>query len=399
LPGQQFSLVGVGGELVDGVDARPDRDVLPEHPHLPGIGFIFRVCISVSTSNSSSRVPNPPGNATSALARNTDPGDRRVDANNHPAMTCRKLTRDDPTQTSISIEICPISDISLIYIKGTSGFWPHAQNMSNPAANPQEVLKPGEQGSGLLPSTLTVFGPTRRTIEGCERELIQYRAMEIRLRDALAESEEQLRQKDELLQRQALLKKESDHRLLNDLQMTISLLTLQSRGSTNVEAARQLAVAANRVAMIARIHHRLNSYEGAQTIEFKQFLADFSRDFSAMVASEDSPEQFVVEGIEVNLPSATAIPLGFIASELITNAAKYGKSRIAIRLEQSPDPQHRYALSVYNDGPSLPEGFDPGASKGLGMRIIQSFTRQIGGELRFGRNDDDEGARFTVLFS
>ena len=94
-----------------------------------------------------------------------------------------------------------------------------------------------------------------------------------------------------------------------------------------------------------------------------------------MVSSEESPEQIIVEGIEINLPAATAIPLGFIASELNTNAAKYGKSRIVIRLE--PNPEYGYALSVSNDGPALPEGFDPGASKGLGMKIIQSFARQI----------------------
>jgi two-component system, sensor histidine kinase PdtaS len=178
--------------------------------------------------------------------------------------------------------------------------------------------------------------------------------------------------------------------------MTISLLSLQSRESTNSEAASQLAAAANRVAMIGRIHHRLNSYEGVQKIEFKKFLADFGREFSAMVSSCERPEQVVVEGIEIDLPVAIAIPLGFIASELITNAAKYGKGRIAIRLQ--PNPEFGYALSVSDDGPALPEGFDPGASKGLGMKIIQSFARQIGGELRVGR-DDGQGARFTVLFS
>ena len=196
-----------------------------------------------------------------------------------------------------------------------------------------QVVCADDQGSRQLPGSLTVVSesPACRTIESCERELIHHRSMEIRLRDALAESEEWLRQKDEMIQRQELLKKESDHRLLNDLQMAISLLSLQSRGSTNAEAAKQLAVAANRVAMIARIHHRLNSYEGVQTIEFKKFLAEFSRDFSAMVSSAESPEQVIVEGVEINLPAATAIPLGFIASELITNAAKYGKSRIAIK--------------------------------------------------------------------
>jgi len=276
-------------------------------------------------------------------------------------------------------------------VSGTS------RDMGNRSANPRQV-QADDQSSGYLSRVPIIIsgGTARRALEACERELIQYKAMERRLRDALAEREARLRRKDELIRRQELLKRESDHRSLNDLQMTISLLSLQSRGATNAEAASQLAVAANRVAMIARIHHRLNSYGGVQTIEFRKFLEDFGLDFSAMVSSHERPEQVVVEGIEINLPVATAIPLGFIASELITNAAKYGKSRITIRLE--PDPEYGYALSVSNDGPALPEGFDPGASAGLGMRIIQSFVRQIDGALRSGRGDDGEGARFTVRF-
>ena len=252
-------------------------------------------------------------------------------------------------------------------------------------------------GGGRLPPTLTFWNRVRRSVESYERELIQYRSMEMGLRDALAESEARLRQQDELLQKQELLSRESDHRLMNDLQMTISLLSLQSRSATNAEAAAQLAVAANRVSMIARIHHRLHSYDGVQAIEFRKFFEDFARDFSAMLSSDERPEQVRVESIEINLPAATAIPLGFIVSELIANAAKYGDGRITISLR--PDPSYGYALSVSNDGAALPEGFDPGASKGLGMRIIQSFARQIGGELRIGRGDDGQGARFTVLFA
>jgi two-component sensor histidine kinase len=268
--------------------------------------------------------------------------------------------------------------------------------MGNQTANPHPVCT-ADEGSERLPSTLTFSTPARRSIESCERELIQYRSMEIRLRDALAESEARLRRQDELIQRQELLSKESDHRRMNDLQMTISLLSLQSRSSNNAEAAAQLAVAANRISMIARIHHRLHSYDGVQAIEFRKFLEDFGRDFSAMLSSDERPEQVLVEGVELNLPAATAIPLGFVVSELIANAAKYGDGRIAIRLH--PDPEYGgYALSVSNGGQPLPEAFDPGASKGLGMRIIQSFARQIGGELRIGRGDDGQGARFTVLF-
>jgi two-component sensor histidine kinase len=253
-----------------------------------------------------------------------------------------------------------------------------------------------DEGRGRLSSRLPFSGVARHTVERCKRKLVQHRSQQTRLRDALAESQARLRRQDELIQKQELLSKESDHRLMNDLQMTISLLTLQSRASTNAEAAAQLTVAANRVSMIARIHHRLHSRDSVQAIEFRKFLGDFGRDFSAMLSSDERPEQIVVEGAELNLPAATAIPLGFIVSELITNAAKYGNGRIAIGLQ--PDPAYGYALSVSNDGPALPETFDPDASKGLGMKIVQSFTRQIGGELRIGRGDDGKGARFTVLF-
>ena len=32
------------------------------------------------------------------------------------------------------------------------------------------------------------------------------------------------------------------------------------------------------------------------------------------------------------------------------------------------------------------------------MRIIQSFVKQIGAELRIDRGDKNQGSRFTVLF-
>jgi two-component sensor histidine kinase len=267
--------------------------------------------------------------------------------------------------------------------------------MGNETLIPRQVCNTAKGGE-RLPAALTT-GSMDRSAYSYERELVQYRSMEIRLRNALAESEARLRQQQELIQKQELLSSESDHRLMNDLQMTISLLSLQSRSATNAEAAAQLAVAANRISTIARIHRRLHSYDGVQAIEFRKFLEDFARDFSAMLSSNERPEQILVEGIEINLPAAIAIPLGFIVSELITNAVKYGNGRIAIRLQA--DPAHGYALSVSNNGSALPEGFDPAASKGLGMKIIQSFVRQIGGELRIGRGYNGEGARFTVLFS
>ena len=134
----------------------------------------------------------------------------------------------------------------------------------------------------------TLESPEHRTVASYERELTRHRSTEVRLRDALAREEALLRQKDELIQQKELMSRESDHRLLNGLQMIVSLLSLQSRAASNAEAASQLAAAANRVAMIERVHRRLHYLDGVQTVAFKQYLEGLCRDFSTMLSSEES---------------------------------------------------------------------------------------------------------------
>ena len=212
----------------------------------------------------------------------------------------------------------------------------------------------------------------RRTVASYKRELVKHRRAESGLREALAREEALLSQKDELIKQQAVLRQEADHRLLNGLQMVVSLLSLQGRASDNAEVVSQLATAADRIATIGRIHRRLHSFDGVQTFALKPYVEDLCRDFSMMLSSAHPARVIAVEGIEIELPAVTAIPLGFIASELITNATKYGIGRIIVRLEANP--AKGYALSVASDGPALPEGFDPAAGKGLGMRIIRSLV-------------------------
>jgi two-component sensor histidine kinase len=250
--------------------------------------------------------------------------------------------------------------------------------------------------NGESPLNISSEEPAHRLAASYKRELIRHRRTETGLRQALARDEALLRQKDDLIRQLATLSQESDHRLLNGIQMVVSLLSLQSRDSENAETASQLAAAADRIATIGRIHHRLHSLDGVQTFALKQYLKDLCRDFSMMLPSERS-QRIIVEGVEIDLPAVTAIPLGFIANELITNAVKYGTGRITVSLESISE--RGYALSVANECPGLLEGFDPETHKGLGMRIIRSLVERIGGELWIGRGDGNQGARVTVLFS
>ena len=246
-------------------------------------------------------------------------------------------------------------------------------------------------------STLLGFeSPERRTAASYERELAAHKATERELRKALARNEFLLRQKDAAIRRQEMLTEECHHRLLNNLQMIVALLLLQSRREANAETASRLSTAAERVRAIAGLHHHLHSMDGTPTVDFKPYLDRLCRDHSTMSMSEERPDQLlVVDAIELSLPTAIGIPLSLIVNELITNAIKHGRGRITVTLRQSGKG---HALSVSNSGSELPEGFDPTACKGLGMTLVSSLAAQIGGELRIDPGDDNDCTRFTVLF-
>ena len=216
------------------------------------------------------------------------------------------------------------------------------------------------------------------------------------LKAALAREEGLLREKRELLQRQELLAQEFEHRLINSLQMVVSLLSLQSRAATTPEVATQLKIAAGRVAAFGRVHRQLHHLDHEDSVELKQYLRTLCDDLAGLLFQDGAGRTVVVTGADVRLPTKLGIPLGFIVHELITNSAKYAKGDITVRIERSATA---LSLSVTDDGPGLPGAFDSASSKGLGMKIIQSLVRQNGGVLQFAPGDDGRGTRATVAFT
>ena len=215
------------------------------------------------------------------------------------------------------------------------------------------------------------------------------------LRDALAREQVLLRGIKSVAEEYETLRAESDHRLLNGLQMIAGFLNMQALASDSGVKA-QLAMAAQRVSAVERVHRRLHSNHDTKLVRVDKFLQELCADFSGILAPDEAgPREIIVACDAVSLPTPVAVPLGFIASELLTNAIKYGKGRIDVRLDASSHAG--CALTISNDGPLLPPGFDPLASKGLGMRIVKSFVRQIGGAFRFGPGEGGQGAQFVVL--
>lgn len=104
----------------------------------------------------------------------------------------------------------------------------------------------------------------------------------------------------------------------------------------------------------------------------------------------------------------TAIPLGTIINELISNSFKYAfpgrdKGEIQIKLHREESKcedcmNTNFILSVSDNGVGIPENFDIKNLDSLGLRLVTSLVEQLDGELELKRNSGTELIiRFTVI--
>ena len=225
----------------------------------------------------------------------------------------------------------------------------------------------------------------------------QQETLTAELRAALAREEALREEKRDLSEHYAILTQESEHRLLNGLQLIAGQLSLQSRTAAKTpEAAFLLASAARRVIALGRVSSQLHACNHLKNVELKQFLASLCEDLSDVLFEERTDHTIAVEGLSVEIPAALAAPLGFIVNELITNSVKYAKSDIIVRIESTVAGS--YSLSVQDEGPGLPASFDATTCKGLGMKLVVSLVKKIGGELQIVPRNNGSAARYTVTF-
>jgi len=238
--------------------------------------------------------------------------------------------------------------------------------------------------------------PRWRTVERNLIDRRRYDALAVELQKSLAREDALRKEKDDLSQRQVMLAQEFEHRVANGFQLIASVLLLQSRTMTTPEASIQLSVAARRIDALGSVHHRLHLLSQSAKVEFKQCLIGLCDDLSGLLFQNRADHAIVVEGTKVEIPSSLASPLGLIATELITNSVKHAHGDITVRLETTAPGA--YSLSVLDDGPGLPAGFEVTKSKGLGMKLILRFVKQIGGDLQIIPRSDGRRACFTVTF-
>jgi len=180
-----------------------------------------------------------------------------------------------------------------------------------------------------------------------------------------------------------LLLKEIHHRVKNNLEMVKSLIALQSAQLEDSETKDAMIASQNRVQSMGIIHQKLYQGEDLGSIEMKDYFINLSE---GILDTFNADDQVKIECImdDLNLDIDTAVPIGLIVNELLTNALKYAfpedqKGQIKISLEKSLD-NHQLKLKIADNGIGKTLGAAPKGT-GFGTQLVDLLTKQLNGKM------------------
>jgi two-component sensor histidine kinase len=201
---------------------------------------------------------------------------------------------------------------------------------------------------------------------------------------------------EQSLHEKELLLKEIHHRVKNNFQTISSLLDLQSKGLIDEQAKHNIKEGQSRIQSMAMIHQKLYQNKDLSVVDMQDYIAQLSQ----QIASTHGHDRLDIS-VDANdcwLDIDTAIPLGLILNELITNACKYafkpgenGKLEISLKkIEKGV-----YQLIHQDSGKGLAPDIDLTTIKSLGLRLVQRLTRQLQGTFNYSQNN---ACRFEIVF-
>ena len=181
------------------------------------------------------------------------------------------------------------------------------------------------------------------------------------------------------LKEKETLLREIHHRVKNNLQIISGLLNLQSRQIENTEAQEAVRESRNRVKSMALIHQKLYQQDNLTSINIKEYLSDLTSSVQQTFKDNRTNITVNIDCDDLKLDVDTAIPLGLIINELVTNCYKYaftGKAEgtISIQLHKQIN---NLELIVKDNGIGLPESFNPEQTRSFGMKLIQSLAAKL----------------------
>ena len=201
------------------------------------------------------------------------------------------------------------------------------------------------------------------------------------------------------LEEKNILLREINHRVKNNLAIISSLIALQERESENRESAKILEELRGRIYSIALVHERLYRSENFSSISVGDYLADLTGTVMSIFADAGPEIDISIDAGNIVLPLDTAVPLGLILNELLTNSVKHAfpsgptaERRIAI---EGSRLNGELIFTIRDNGAGYPQPFQPDTATGLGFTLIQALLAQIEGRITV-ENREGAWSRITL---
>ena len=179
------------------------------------------------------------------------------------------------------------------------------------------------------------------------------------------------------------LMKELHHRVKNNLQIVSSLLSLQGNRLEDETAQKALQEGQYRIEAMSLIHRKLYQTDDVSGVNIRAFMNELSESLMHAYGYNHDRFQLEVESTVQQLDADTAIPLGLILNEVITNAFKYAYKNVSapslhIVLTEN---EHDLQLKISDNGPGLGEE-QWKKSFSFGKQLMQSLIKQLKGTMQ-----------------
>ena len=189
-----------------------------------------------------------------------------------------------------------------------------------------------------------------------------------------------------------LLLREIHHRVKNNLEVVSSLLALQSAQIDDPNTKEAMTEGQNRVNSIGIVHQKLYQGSNLGAVEMKDYFLNLSESILDSFGAEERIDlKLAMNNLDLDID--TAVPLGLIINELLTNTLKYAfpkgeKGIISIKLEKQPN--NILHLEVADNGVGK-SGITLGT--GFGGQLVSLLTSQLNGTMR---EENQNGT--TIIF-
>jgi two-component sensor histidine kinase len=186
---------------------------------------------------------------------------------------------------------------------------------------------------------------------------------------------------DQLVIDKELLLREIHHRVKNNLEIVSSLLALQSAQIDDPNTKEAMLAGQNRVHSIGIVHQKLYQGENLGHIEMKDYFINLSESIlDSFGAEKKVTVECAMDQLEVDID--TAVPLGLIVNELLTNTLKYAfpegqKGNVLIKLQKHSNGALHLEVSDNGVGKS---GITHGT--GFGGQLVALLTQQLNGTMK-----------------